>query len=151
MDSLEDRREQGFTLIELLVVILIIAILAAIAISVFVKQREKAWGSQGPLGAQGSRHSHRVVRYWDRGNYGTLDGADSAADHPPYALLSDNGYECEHGRDHDRSPAPRHDLLRDRDPLSAAGRQCLEDRGLQQQRRLACSHRPRQLLAPLST
>ena len=39
-------REEGFTLIELLVVILIIAILAAIAIPVFLKQREKGWISQ---------------------------------------------------------------------------------------------------------
>jgi type IV pilus assembly protein PilA len=39
-------KEGGFTLIELLVVILIIAILAAIAIPVFLKQREKGWTSQ---------------------------------------------------------------------------------------------------------
>ncbi len=39
-------REDGFTLIELLVVILIIAILAAIAIPVFLRQREKGWVSQ---------------------------------------------------------------------------------------------------------
>ena len=38
--------EEGFTLIELLVVILIIAILAAIAIPVFLRQREKGWVSQ---------------------------------------------------------------------------------------------------------
>jgi type IV pilus assembly protein PilA len=38
--------EGGFTLIELLVVILIIAILAAIAIPVFLRQREKGWVSQ---------------------------------------------------------------------------------------------------------
>lgn len=39
-------REEGFTLIELLVVILIIAILAAIAIPVFLNQRKKGWISQ---------------------------------------------------------------------------------------------------------
>jgi type IV pilus assembly protein PilA len=38
--------EHGFTLIELLVVILIIAILAAIAIPVFLRQREKGYISQ---------------------------------------------------------------------------------------------------------
>jgi type IV pilus assembly protein PilA len=44
--ELKERRESGFTLIELLVVILIIAILAAIAIPVFLNQRKKGWKSQ---------------------------------------------------------------------------------------------------------
>jgi type IV pilus assembly protein PilA len=44
--EMRENGESGFTLIELLVVILIIAILAAIAIPVFLKQREKGWGSQ---------------------------------------------------------------------------------------------------------
>ena len=44
--AMREEREGGFTLIELLVVILIIAILAAIAIPVFLKQREKGWVSQ---------------------------------------------------------------------------------------------------------
>ena len=44
--AMKERKESGFTLIELLVVILIIAILAAIAIPVFLNQRKKGWTSQ---------------------------------------------------------------------------------------------------------
>ena len=44
--AMKEERDGGFTLIELLVVILIIAILAAIAIPVFLRQREKGWKSQ---------------------------------------------------------------------------------------------------------
>ena len=42
----ERNREHGFTLIELLVVILILAILAAIAIPLFYRQRERGYEAQ---------------------------------------------------------------------------------------------------------
>ncbi|MFP5298675.1 MAG: prepilin-type N-terminal cleavage/methylation domain-containing protein [Actinomycetota bacterium] len=51
----EKNDERGFTLIELLVVILIIAILAAIAIPVFLRQREKGWVSQVESALKGAQ------------------------------------------------------------------------------------------------
>ena len=47
-----DEREEGFTLIELLVVIIIIGILAAIAIPVFLNQRQKGYDAQAKSDAR---------------------------------------------------------------------------------------------------
>jgi type IV pilus assembly protein PilA len=41
--KMQEENEEGFTLIELLVVIIIIGILAAIAIPVFLNQRQKGY------------------------------------------------------------------------------------------------------------
>ena len=64
-------REEGFTLIELLVVVLIIAILAAIAIPVFLRQREKAYvaDTQSTL-----RNAATAAESWSTLNEGSYDG-----------------------------------------------------------------------------
>jgi type IV pilus assembly protein PilA len=64
-------REGGFTLIELLVVVLIIAILAAIAIPVFLRQREKAYvaDTQSTL-----RNAATAAESWSTLNEGSYVG-----------------------------------------------------------------------------
>ncbi len=93
MDTPRVSREQGFTLIELLVVILIIAILAAIAIPVFLSQREKAWASQIRSALKDAATAIESYSIGAGGLYVALDGADSAANNASYVLLSDNGYK----------------------------------------------------------
>ena len=75
------RDEQGFTLIELLVVILIIAILAAIAIPVFLSQREKGWEAQHQSALKNAALAIETHGTADNGSYADLDeytGADPA-------------------------------------------------------------------------
>lgn len=93
MDTLRTEREQGFTLIELLVVILIIAILAAIAIPVYLRQREKAWASQVRSALKNAGTAIESYGTGAGGTFGALDGADSAANNPAYGLLTNNGYK----------------------------------------------------------
>jgi type IV pilus assembly protein PilA len=73
------KNEEGFTLIELLVVILIIAILAAIAIPVFLNQRRKGWISQSESALKNAATAEESYATANNGDY-TSTEADLVAE-----------------------------------------------------------------------
>lgn len=70
--------EEGFSLVELLVVVLILAILAVVAIPVFLSQREKAREAQAKSVL---KNASLAVESWgsDQGNFSGLDYDTNAA------------------------------------------------------------------------
>ncbi len=85
----EDRDERGFTLIELLVVVLIIAILAAIAIPFFLRQRERSWESQAQSALKNAATAMESYATANNGNY---PAADQTAGGQNPAALQNEGF-----------------------------------------------------------
>ncbi len=72
------RKQQGFTLIELMIVVAIIAILAAIAIPLYLNYTAQAEGSEGPSLA-GGLQTDLAAYYNENGAFPTDNNAAGAA------------------------------------------------------------------------
>ena len=80
-------REDGFTLIELLVVIVVLGVLAAIAIPVFVNQRQKGYAAQVQSALKNAATAVEAYATETGGDYSGLDNAPNLA-----ATLRANGF-----------------------------------------------------------
>ncbi len=80
-------QQDGFTLIELLVVIIVIAILAAIAIPVFIGQRQKAYAAQVQAALKDAATAVESYAAENDGSYAGLETVPDLA-----ATLSAQGF-----------------------------------------------------------
>jgi type IV pilus assembly protein PilA len=74
------RDERGFTLIELLVVVIIIGVLAAIAIPVFLSQRNRAYDATATSDLRNAATHAETIASKNNGSYATVTSATLGAE-----------------------------------------------------------------------
>lgn len=67
--SVDRKQEHGFSLVELLVVVVIISLLAAIAVPLFLAQRERAWVAQSESSLKNAATSMEAAAVSNGGVY----------------------------------------------------------------------------------